>query len=198
MNRRLSIRTLALVLLLALIGASALADTPEQLLQYAQEQGFKCVESKGGTGKPSITYTERSQAAEKLTWTTKAKKTYTITAKTDDAKKELRNLCVYMTDNCKWTSATYKLNSTVLYGYGVKKAKKRYSSLSKYRAAVRKHVAGASVPKSIYVLNVNSKKFHLPECRDVARISAKNRKTVEDTRANILRMGYSPCQHCNP
>lgn len=49
-----------------------------------------------------------------------------------------------------------------------------------------------------YVLNTNSKKFHVPSCSSVDQMSAKNRKDVEDTRENIVGQGYDPCKRCNP
>lgn len=49
-----------------------------------------------------------------------------------------------------------------------------------------------------YVLNTNSKKFHMPSCSSVDQMSDKNRKDVEDTRENIIGQGYEPCKRCNP
>lgn len=49
-----------------------------------------------------------------------------------------------------------------------------------------------------YVLNTNSKKFHLPSCSSVDQMSPKNRKDVEDTRENLIAKGYDPCKRCNP
>lgn len=49
-----------------------------------------------------------------------------------------------------------------------------------------------------YVLNTNSKKFHLPSCSSVNQMSPKNREDVEDTRENLIAKGYDPCKRCNP
>lgn len=49
-----------------------------------------------------------------------------------------------------------------------------------------------------YVLNTNSKKFHLPSCSSVGQMSPKNREDVEDTRENLIAKGYDPCKRCNP
>lgn len=49
-----------------------------------------------------------------------------------------------------------------------------------------------------YVLNTNSKKFHLPSCSSVDQMSPKNREDVEDTRENLIANGYDPCKRCNP
>ena len=49
-----------------------------------------------------------------------------------------------------------------------------------------------------YVLNTNSKKFHLPSCSSVDQMSPKNREDVEDTREDLIANGYDPCKRCNP
>lgn len=49
-----------------------------------------------------------------------------------------------------------------------------------------------------YVLNTNSKKFHLPSCSSMDQMSPKNREDVEDTRENLIAKGYDPCKRCNP
>ncbi len=49
-----------------------------------------------------------------------------------------------------------------------------------------------------YVLNTNSKKFHLPSCSSVDQMSPKNREDVEDTRENLIAKGYDPYKRCNP
>ena len=49
-----------------------------------------------------------------------------------------------------------------------------------------------------YVLNLNSGKFHEPECPAVAKMAARNRKDVAATRESLLAQGYEPCGDCNP
>lgn len=56
---------------------------------------------------------------------------------------------------------------------------------------------GAGVVKD-YVLNLNSDKFHEPECPAVAKMAAHNRKDVAATRESLLAQGYEPCGDCNP
>ena len=48
-----------------------------------------------------------------------------------------------------------------------------------------------------YVLNTNSKKFHLPNCSSVAKIAPQNYATANN-RADIMAQGYQPCKKCNP
>lgn len=49
-----------------------------------------------------------------------------------------------------------------------------------------------------YVLNTNTKKFHLPTCDSVSEMKEKNKREVEGTREDIIKDGYSPCGRCNP
>lgn len=49
-----------------------------------------------------------------------------------------------------------------------------------------------------YVLNTNSKKFHLPECSSISRMSAKNREDYNGSRNALIEQGYEPCGNCNP
>ena len=49
-----------------------------------------------------------------------------------------------------------------------------------------------------YVLNTNTKKFHVPGCSSVKKMKDANRQDVESTRSDLLAQGYEPCQKCNP
>ena len=49
-----------------------------------------------------------------------------------------------------------------------------------------------------FVLNTNTKKFHLPHCASLKRMSEKNRKETGLTRDEIISQGYSPCGNCKP
>lgn len=52
--------------------------------------------------------------------------------------------------------------------------------------------------KQQYVLNTNTKKFHVPDCSSAKGTKPENKKTVTDTRENIIKDGYSPCGNCKP
>ncbi len=49
-----------------------------------------------------------------------------------------------------------------------------------------------------YVLNINTKKFHLPGCSSVRDIKDKNRQDSTLTRDELIAKGYSPCGRCKP
>ena len=49
-----------------------------------------------------------------------------------------------------------------------------------------------------FVLNTNTRKFHLPGCRSVSRMKARNKQEVTMTRSEVMTRGYEPCAQCNP
>ena len=55
-----------------------------------------------------------------------------------------------------------------------------------------------SVGNVTYVLNTNTKKFHLPSCSSVRDMKDKNKKEVSCSRDEVIDMGYVPCKRCEP
>ena len=49
-----------------------------------------------------------------------------------------------------------------------------------------------------YVLNTNTKKFHLPGCPSVSDMKEKNKKEVNWSRDEVTEKGYEPCKRCKP
>lgn len=49
-----------------------------------------------------------------------------------------------------------------------------------------------------YIGNVNTKKFHYPECSAVLQMNDENKDYLNCTRDEVLEKGYSPCGRCNP
>ena len=49
-----------------------------------------------------------------------------------------------------------------------------------------------------YVLNINSRKFHYPNCASVDKMSPQNRKDTNETREELINQGFKPCGNCNP
>ena len=52
--------------------------------------------------------------------------------------------------------------------------------------------------KQTYVLNTNSKKFHLGDCQYEKDIKPENKKIEKTTKESLINSGYSPCKSCNP
>ena len=49
-----------------------------------------------------------------------------------------------------------------------------------------------------YVVNLNTGKFHLPDCASVSEMREKNRLYVHCSRTELTDRGYEPCRNCNP
>ncbi len=52
--------------------------------------------------------------------------------------------------------------------------------------------------ETAYILNTNSKKFHLPSCSGASDIKEENRQQVTAAREDIIAQGYAPCGRCKP
>ncbi len=49
-----------------------------------------------------------------------------------------------------------------------------------------------------YVLNTNTKKYHLPTCQSVADMNPKNKENFNGDKKTLSDMGYEPCGSCKP
>lgn len=49
-----------------------------------------------------------------------------------------------------------------------------------------------------YILNISSRKFHLPDCPSVDKIKEKNKEEYHGSREDLMEQGYEPCQSCHP
>ena len=52
--------------------------------------------------------------------------------------------------------------------------------------------------ESVYILNKNSWKFHIPSCDSVTKMKEKNKKEFKGDRQDLIDMGYTPCGICHP
>ena len=49
-----------------------------------------------------------------------------------------------------------------------------------------------------YVLNINSRKFHIPSCPSVDLMNESNKRFFTGTRNEVIKKGFVPCKNCNP
>lgn len=49
-----------------------------------------------------------------------------------------------------------------------------------------------------FILNVGTKRFHLPDCPSVGDMKEANKQGFNGTREEALAKGYEPCGRCNP
>lgn len=52
--------------------------------------------------------------------------------------------------------------------------------------------------ESSYVLNTNTKKFHLPSCSSLNQMNESNKGEFMGTRDELIQQGYEPCKRCHP
>lgn len=52
--------------------------------------------------------------------------------------------------------------------------------------------------KSLYILNISSKKFHSKNCSGAKDIKAGNKKETSLAREVLIKQGFIPCKSCNP
>ena len=58
--------------------------------------------------------------------------------------------------------------------------------------------SGGAEETETYILNQNTKKFHLPSCASAEDISSENRAEFRGSREELTEAGYEPCQRCKP
>lgn len=49
-----------------------------------------------------------------------------------------------------------------------------------------------------FVLNINTMRFHFPDCDSVKQMKEKNRRYYSGTREQLIKEGYVPCGNCRP
>ncbi|MDE5576844.1 MAG: hypothetical protein K2J11_05620 [Oscillospiraceae bacterium] len=52
--------------------------------------------------------------------------------------------------------------------------------------------------KDAYIVNVNTGKFHRPDCPSVDQMSEKNKRKYVGGRDDLIADGYEPCKRCEP
>lgn len=98
---------------------------------------------------------------------------------------------VYVYNNQPGIEIDYETGESHLEGNAVKKAAKPTGSAKDKKT---KSVEGKKAQK--YVLNANTKKFHLPSCSGVKDMNKENKRTVTETKETLESQGYSACGLC--
>ena len=58
--------------------------------------------------------------------------------------------------------------------------------------------ADTEAPEITYILNINTKRFHVLSCPSVQETKEKNRENFYGTREEAIEKGYKPCGRCSP
>lgn len=57
---------------------------------------------------------------------------------------------------------------------------------------------GEASTKQTYIINVNTRKFHLPSCNSVKEMNEQNKEEYVGPREDLIEQGYEPCGNCRP
>ena len=49
-----------------------------------------------------------------------------------------------------------------------------------------------------YIVNINTGKFHYPDCQSVEQMNEKNKRKYVGDRDDLISKGYEPCKRCEP
>ena len=200
-------RLIAVVLALVLLSTVALAESIAAVNDYVSQMGYKADSEKNKSGICVCDYYQPAKGAQSIVWSD-SKTVYTIKATTNAKKEALKQLYVELLSMYGWDSCTYNTDDAIELAYNAPdlNAVKHYKTLTNYGKAVQKFIdpdgqaasTGSQSGQKNYVINLNSKKFHLPDCADVGKMKDENRQNVRRTREQLTADGYEPCQHCNP
>ena len=86
----------------------------------------------------------------------------------------------------------------ITYANGKNAPDKKYTAKSNVSGNKSKAIISREDTVRTYILNVSSKKFHLPSCDAVNKMKPKNKTTYKGTRSSLTKNGYNPCGICNP
>lgn len=86
----------------------------------------------------------------------------------------------------------YKTGNSSADGKTVRETTKKNDNITK------KGNSSSSPATTQYVLNLNTHKFHYPDCGSVKTMSESNKGIYTGSREDLIQQGYEPCGNCNP
>ena len=86
----------------------------------------------------------------------------------------------------------------ITYANGKNVPDKKYTVKSNVSGNKSRAIISRENTVRTYILNIKSKKFHLPTCDAVQKMKAKNKETYKGKRSTLTKNGYAPCGMCNP
>ena len=51
-------------------------------------------------------------------------------------------------------------------------------------------------PGADYIININTKKFHVPGCHSVKQMNEENKQYYTGSYQDLIEQGYKPCKNC--
>ena len=96
--------------------------------------------------------------------------------------------CNYMKTNSEYhVSIAENIQSGIALGYALG-----------YDAARSSTIESSFKEIGTFVVNINTNKFHCPDCRNVRDIKEKNRRDYTGDRQILIDLGFDPCKECQP
>jgi len=74
----------------------------------------------------------------------------------------------------------------------------RNSEVQENTTVTTKNETDTQNNKVTYILNTRSKKFHIPTCESVEKMSENNKLEFQGSREEVLELKYEPCGGCRP
>lgn len=92
----------------------------------------------------------------------------------------------------------YKTGESYLTNPPTKHSETQDTNLENKSTTHTENVIQENKHEFMYVLNTNTKKVHMPNCRTIKNLSPSNRGESTDTISKIIDRGYVPCKVCTP
>lgn len=55
-----------------------------------------------------------------------------------------------------------------------------------------------TIIETTYIVNINTGKFHYPDCPSVNQMNDENKREYSGDRDDLVSRGYRPCKKCEP
>lgn len=210
MKRKL-LTLIALVLLCAVVSATG------EVADYLKGLGFSPTPTDSADTSSHCDFILASTAAASVEWG-EAGGSYAVSG----APEELAPLYMAMLELSDWQTCRYVLGNRARVAYG-DKASRTLETLEAFKVEMGETLAEylanstaapepaqAALQEALpdqtlsqtdegnYVLNTNTKKFHLPNCASVGQMKDKNRQYYTGSREDLIAQGYAPCKNCKP
>ena len=190
-------KKLVAIVLMLILGAVCVAEG-DALFTLAQDSGLRVDTAENPDHDVRCDYTLSSSALAVMAWSDRAH-IYTTSGDVD----ALSRLYLNALAMGGWESCRYRVGDDIQLSYGTP-SRQRCATPEEYMTQVEAALNLQSMASMLssastgYVLNKRSRKFHIPDCPAVKKMSAKNREDYIGSRIELIARGYSPCGICNP
>ncbi len=83
-------------------------------------------------------------------------------------------------------------------GFAVTTEKRREETPAPENTAATDTRSAQAPQTETYVVNLHTMRFHYPLCSAAETMKESNRWETDNTREQLIEMGYTPCKQCSP